>query len=200
MKQEVLDVNTAIGWWDKPVSFGKAMGLLHSEVAEATQAWRQWGLDDRTPQGLTPATEKAYAHLNMPVPAPMRKLPKPEGVGSEFADIIIRLLDDDARYNLWLDYFWDNAEPFLLAVFDDPDDFIDNMDTLHRLIAIASTAHDAEVEYEGADSQAGRDSFGNVIVLLRQLAKMYGIDLAAEYRRKIDFNKTREYRHGNRRA
>jgi NTP pyrophosphatase (non-canonical NTP hydrolase) len=89
------------GWYDKPVSFGEAMALLHSKVSEALEAWRDWGTEDHTEPGG-----------------------KPEGIGSEFADVFIRLLDDCARF---------------------------------------------------------------------------GVDLEAEYERKMAYNRTRPYRHGKRR-
>jgi NTP pyrophosphatase (non-canonical NTP hydrolase) len=108
MQAEVIDFCRMKGWYDKPVSFGEAMALLHSEVSEALEAWREWGLEDWTD---SQSEEEEQADI----------LPKPEGVGSEFADVFIRLLDDCARF---------------------------------------------------------------------------GVDLAAEYERKMAYNRTRPYRHG----
>jgi NTP pyrophosphatase (non-canonical NTP hydrolase) len=110
MQHEVWLVNMEKGWYDAPVPFFQAMALLHSEVSEAVEAYRNWGTEDQTP--FSPV---AFG----------QELQKPEGVGSEFADILIRLLDDCQRW---------------------------------------------------------------------------GIDLAAEYERKMAFNRTREYRHGGKQA
>jgi NTP pyrophosphatase (non-canonical NTP hydrolase) len=108
MQAEVRAVNEEKGWWDEPVTFERAIANLHGEVSEAWEAWRKWGTDDAT------------------VPMfPDDKLVKPEGVGSEFADILIRLLDDCERF---------------------------------------------------------------------------GVDLVAEYERKLAYNRTRAHRHGNKRA
>lgn len=112
MTQEVLEWCQSKGWYDKPVSFGEAMALLHSEVSEALEAWRCWGVDDVTDDPI-----RGLPHIMSDGPR------KPEGVGSEFADILIRLLDDCARF---------------------------------------------------------------------------GVDLQAEYERKMQYNRTRPYRHGKR--
>ena len=80
MTGEVVDLCHAKGWYDHPVSFGEAIALLHSEVSEALEAWRRWGTGDAT---------KADG--------------KPEGVGSEFADVFIRLLDYCARFDVDLE-------------------------------------------------------------------------------------------------
>lgn len=103
MQEEIRAVNIEKGWRGPDVhevSFGEAMALLHSEVSEALDAYRVYGLEDKT-----------GSHAGA----------KPEGVGSEFADVLIRLLDD---------------------------------------------------------------------------CDLFGIDIEAEYERKLAFNRTRPYRHG----
>jgi NTP pyrophosphatase (non-canonical NTP hydrolase) len=108
---EVVAVNKDKGWYDTPVSFLDAMCLLHSEVSEAVEAWRNWDTADATSKVI----DQGEGHAR----------PKPEGVGSEFADIFIRLLDYCERF---------------------------------------------------------------------------GIDLGCEVERKLEFNRTRSYRHGGKRA
>lgn len=88
MQAEVLEINKALGWHDYLVSFPEAMAMLHSEVSEALEAWRVHGTGDAT---LTAPTADLHDR---------RVVGKPEGVGSEFADILIRLLDDCALYGV----------------------------------------------------------------------------------------------------
>lgn len=86
MTQEVMEWCHSKGWYDNPVSFLEAMALLHTEVSEAVEAWRKWGTDDAT----DPTIEPNLIH-------------KPEGIGSEFADVLIRLLDDCGRFGIDLE-------------------------------------------------------------------------------------------------
>lgn len=120
MTAEVREINIEKGWRDEGKSFDEYIALLHSELSEALEAYR----DHR----LTDATEPVKAIWSEPKkfePAKSigRTTPKPEGVGSEFADVLIRLLDT---------------------------------------------------------------------------CDVFGIDLQAEYERKVAFNRTRPYQHGGR--
>jgi NTP pyrophosphatase (non-canonical NTP hydrolase) len=91
MQAEVRKVNEEKGWWDEPVTFERAIANLHGEVSEAWEAWRKWGTDDATEE-FVPGSVGAMDAVFQP--------PEPEGVGSEFADILIRLLDDCERFGV----------------------------------------------------------------------------------------------------
>lgn len=93
MQLEVHENNVAHGWFDTHRLFGDDVALLHSEVSEMYEAYRRWGLDD--------ATSNEHAKLYGTHPeGGGRVLPKPEGVGSEVADVFIRLLDTCERMGL----------------------------------------------------------------------------------------------------
>lgn len=68
-------------------TFGDDVALLHSEVSEALEAYRDHGTEDATAPRET-------------------GLPKPEGVGSELADVLVRLLDTCQRYDVDLFAEW----------------------------------------------------------------------------------------------
>ena len=88
--QLVRDVNVEKGWrkaepsFGRGRSFGEDVALLHSEVSEMLEAYREWGCLDPTEDGG-----------------------KPEGIGSEMADVLIRLLDMAFEYQVNLgEEFW----------------------------------------------------------------------------------------------
>lgn len=94
MTAEVRDVNTAKGWRSGDNTFGDYCALLHSEISEALEAWRDHKLADAT--GEVRSALDAVGLEGQPA--------KPEGVGSEFADVLIRLLDTCDVYGIDLDF------------------------------------------------------------------------------------------------
>lgn len=101
MQAEVREVNEANGWYESKRSFGEDVALLHSEASEMLEAYRDWGMEDHTGKDTSiPASlvaeigdvEKAR-QIYLEVEEAEGRLPKPEGVGSEAADLLIRLLN-----------------------------------------------------------------------------------------------------------
>lgn len=93
METEVYDCNVANGWFDENRSFGDDIALLHSEVSEMFEAFRDCGLADTTQESCKVRSSNGWHDSET-------HLCKPEGVGSEAADILVRLLDTCYRYDI----------------------------------------------------------------------------------------------------
>lgn len=92
MQDEVYEVNAENGWFDDQRTFGDEMMLLVTEVAEAMEAFRDFGFKQfyRRPDGEfddSPVSDSGAPN-------------KPEGVASEIADVLIRVLDTCHRHDI----------------------------------------------------------------------------------------------------
>jgi NTP pyrophosphatase (non-canonical NTP hydrolase) len=182
---EVRENNIAHGW--RPAeggpgenTWGDYVALLHSEVSEALEAYRDHRLAD--------ATETYCKYENEDDPADKRYhlVPgKPEGVGSEFADVLIRLVDMADVFGIRLSGYDRLAD--LRAHTPDS-----------RLSVVTFGDHMMWLHREISDAVLSPARLALVLRALDTIARKYGIDLEAEYVRKIAYNRTRVWQHGGR--
>lgn len=107
MADEVEACNKARGWYDNERTFGDEIALLHSEVSEALEEYRRHGAQRYVVHGM-PYGEVAYLKEGDEYPFTTThehgkqelRLMKPEGVPSELADVLIRLLDTARRHGV----------------------------------------------------------------------------------------------------
>lgn len=179
MQAEGRVYSEAHGWYDIPRTWGEEIALLHSEAAEALDAYRQWGTDDMTLKECKVFDHSHEAPNNHP------HLCKPEGVGSELADVLIRLLDTCERHDIDIEK-GGKAVGWTEEVYYPNVTFGDMITDLH---------HQIDYFWQMRSNRTA----ALVYTRLLAICKATAINLHEEYERKYAFNQTRPYRHGNKR-
>ena len=76
LKEKCWEIAEEKGWHDVPRTFGDLISLCHSELSEALEEFRKYGLD---PEFMI------YTNY--------KNMEKPEGIAVELADLLIRVFD-----------------------------------------------------------------------------------------------------------
>lgn len=195
MTTEIREVNIAKGW--RPAeggpggnTWGDYIALLHSEISEALEAYRDHRLADATIAHCAEESCERYGKFVTATTCARQEdgsshptVPgKPEGVGAELADVLIRLLDMCDVFGIKLREM-DPADSDASGM----ESFGDYLAWLHYLTAMLQEC-DCELN----------ESFSELLQAVYVVATRHDIDLDAEYERKIAFNRTRPYQHGGR--
>ena len=180
LQREAHAIALSKGWWDEERTFGDLIALVHSELSEALEWYRELG-----------TTKTAYT-----VDAD-GALTKPEGVPYELADVVIRVADMAERYGVDLEALTPSAEAqrgipafeFECATFGD---WITN---IHGCLSYAANAYQ---DWEAGIILPTKWQLHLVMAIQRtyRMAAHYDIDLDAAIEAKMAYNRTRPYRHG----
>ena len=173
------------GWWDEERSFGDCIALVHSELSEALEEYREH------PNSVGPI----YWH-NVGTKRP------PFGVAIELADVVIRVVDMAEWYGMDLTAAAHEAEERYDFDSSFPAHFgfgsWISMVHMHLSRAFEVYANGDYIDWPSSTSKDGeqRLQIGAAVRWVQAMAAHYGIDLDAAIEAKMEYNRTRSYRHG----
>ena len=189
LQKEAHAISRSKGWYDTDRGFGDFIALIHSELSEALEAYRERGLESwesTTPNELFLAVVEDWDES---------QLCAPHGVASELADVMIRVADMAEFYGVDLSKY--NMPP----VGKHPNrSFGTWIMGIHWYLGAAYQAGAYQWGHEEAlDFPRGQewvDRLGRTVQEVLNMVAHYGIDLDAAIEAKMEYNKTRPYRHG----
>lgn len=93
------------GWYEKPREIPEVIALMHAELSEALEAYRNGEpmVYAKTPGNVCVGCDNAECDCEDLRDTPRCSVAKPEGVAVELADCIIRILDTLAYCNVDID-------------------------------------------------------------------------------------------------
>lgn len=182
LRDEVFTINKGNGWHEQQRSFGELIALVHSEVSEALEdyrngkavnkVWYEYKEEDGE-------TSRVSGFIRNGV------LGKPCGIPSELADVVIRILDICGLYE------WDIEEVHRFK--------LDSLGEYTFPVHLAALHKDLSATFDDEQNvySHGVESYlDNVIQRIEYICAQYDIDLESIIRQKLEYNKTRGYKHG----
>ena len=182
LQREAHAIAKEHGWWDQERTFGDLIALVHSELSEALEAyrdkhiWTDWRQLQTYPNG------------------------QPRGVGSELADVVIRVADMAEWYGV-------DLERVVIEARTDPNRAHDLYVRTYEIGASPSFGdwitqlHSRSTDIwngglQHAWGQIWQNPIGLFVHDIERMAAHYGIDLDAAIEAKMEYNRGRSYRHG----
>ncbi len=181
LQREAHAIAKEHGWWDQERTFGDLIALVHSELSEALEAYREHG-------GVVNMFKyrdgtKWFWHDTSGHPV---------GVASELADVVIRVADMAEWYGIDLQGYRLTAGH---RAWSKRESFGEWSGEAHWLLSQAFELAYADTEFH-SNERGVNQRLADVILWVERMAAHYGIDLDAAIEAKMEYNKTRPYRHG----
>ena len=181
---EIHENAVAHGWWKDDRGFGEIAALIHSELSEALEEYR----NDK-PFVYYAGTDASGCKVEEAQPIPPIVV-KPEGIAVELADTVIRILDYFGKIGFM------PAE--VCASNPDTDDVDD--DRYENFGDFVTNCH-ADVSAAFDDLNEERNLFlCDCAARIERWFSKNGLSLEEVIQIKNEFNKSRPYRHGGKKC
>ena len=181
MMDKIHATAKAKGWWETARDFGEVCALIHSELSEALECWRDGEL------------------------VTVVKNDKPEGFFVELADAVIRIYDTLHSKGLGPEEGdMDTLRDDQARAEIDREDYPGKLDTVGAQLALAhshvSEAFSAHLTCEPDESDYSDEGLVGALEVILAIFNEHEVDAYDTVLQKMAYNETRPYRHGGKRA
>lgn len=181
LRDEVFSINKSNGWHNEERSFGELIALVHSEASEALEdyraghpvnkVWYEYKNEDGS-------IDKVSGFIRNGV------LGKPCGIPSELADVVIRILDICGLYG------WDIEFKHFKKIKIYPMKYASHLASIHKSLS------DAYNDNKDTFTDPAATYLDVAIQEVEFICQQHNINLDQIIRKKLEYNKTRGYKHG----
>lgn len=189
LAKEAHQIAVEHGWWSPEPSFGDLVALMHSELSEALEEYRA---GNRIRPGQ-PTPMVYYSGGGYVATDTTECCKKPEGIAVELADCIIRILDWMGKEQMDADkLMYESTQRVMPEVPKriNNTSFGNCISRWHLLLSLG---------YVHWCREPGEYAALRIALCMAEIldwAGKEGVDMEAIIREKMEYNKTRPYRHG----
>lgn len=169
LSKEVHQNAVEHGWWEEERSFGEVIALIHSELSEALEEYRNGH-----------AVTEIYYNGD-----------KPEGVPVELVDVAIRLLDVVGKNG------WELKEPkYLISKIERCEKELKEKPFPELIAELHTTLSEMYIDLMSNQWECVKEEISDMAVYLACWFRVFDIDFEPTILLKHEYNKTRPYKHG----
>ena len=199
LAKEAHQIAVEHGWWEKEPSFGDLVDLMHSELSEALEEYRAgrdmvwYACTEGTPEHPCDPKDIYDCEMSGQEASCAYRSEKPEGIAVELADCIIRILDWMGKEQMDADkLMYESTQRVMPEVPKriNNTSFGNCISRWHLLLSLG---------YVHWCREPGEYAALRIALCMAEIldwAGKEGVDMEAIIREKMEYNKTRPYRHG----
>jgi NTP pyrophosphatase (non-canonical NTP hydrolase) len=182
------------GWWEEDRTYGELISLVHSEVSEVLEDYRNGRkIDEVWYEHNYPFNDEVVIESDFVVRDKLHtSIGKPCGIPSELADICIRIFDIAGKYDFGpkLERYVTEYEENCFRSFKGTELFAEHLTEIHYEL---SQSWISDVRQRSSNNIRHLAYAVNVV---KYISRKHKIDLEKAIDEKMKYNATRPQRHG----
>ncbi|MFD0710609.1 hypothetical protein [Paenibacillus sp. GCM10027626] len=187
------------GWWQEERTYGELIALVHSEVSEALEDFRNRKKPDEVWYEKESDNDRVAYHAGYQVTPEY----KPCGIPSELADICIRIFDIAGKYGWggamqedWDEVFKPEIEKGFEHLKNETEDWFADSSLPGQLSFVHEQLSDSSKAFREYHPGYSQECLIGVLMTVWYISEDNGIDLDKAIAEKMAYNATRDVRHG----